>query len=146
MKLGNYKGRKVTEPDFWKKLLILRYSWKVLQISTKSDTLIFFLKTALTSFFVFGLKLVLNMLFNLNEIYFFQKNLQFGDIWPRNRQKIAQIEVFSHFLDFTLLVFLDFPHNERWAWCLVLLLQFTIPVNVFLLLLVTVIRVPNHFV
>ena len=45
----------------------------------------------------------------------FQKNLQFRDIWPRNRQKIAQIKVFDHFLDFALLVFLDFAHHDRWA-------------------------------
>ena len=45
----------------------------------------------------------------------FQKNLQFRDIYPRNRPKIVQIEVFGHFLDFTLLVFLDFAHNDRWA-------------------------------
>ena len=64
----------------------------------------------------------------------FQKNLQFGDIWRRNRQKIAQIEVFRHFLDFALLVFLDFPHNDRCAWCLVVFLQFAGPVNVFLFL------------
>ena len=43
----------------------------------------------------------------------FQKNLQFGDMSPKNRQKIAQIEVFGHFLDFALLVFLDFAHNDR---------------------------------
>ena len=49
----------------------------------------------------------------------FQKNLQFRDIWPRNLQKIAQIEVFGCFLDFTLLVFLGFAHNDRWAKCLV---------------------------
>ena len=36
----------------------------------------------------------------------FQKNLQFWDIWPRNPPQIAQIEVFGHFLDFALLVFL----------------------------------------
>ena len=41
IKLGNYKGRKVAEPDIWKKFLIWRYSWKGLQISPKSDTLIF---------------------------------------------------------------------------------------------------------
>ena len=52
-KLGDYKGRKVTEPDFWKKFLIWRYSRKGLQISPKSDTLIFFSKTALTIFFGF---------------------------------------------------------------------------------------------
>ena len=73
MKLGDYKGRKVTEPDFWKKFLIWRYSQKGLQISPKSDTLIFFSKTALTIFLVFGLKLVLNMAFNLNETYFSEK-------------------------------------------------------------------------
>ena len=36
MKLGDYKGRKVTEPDFWKKSLIWRYLRKGLQISPKS--------------------------------------------------------------------------------------------------------------
>ena len=70
MKLGDYKGRKVTELDFWKKFLIWRYLQKGLQISPKSDTLIFFSKTALMIFFVFGLKLVLNVTFNLNETYF----------------------------------------------------------------------------
>ena len=116
MKLGDYKGGKVTEPDFWKKFLNWRYSQKSIQISPKSDTLIFFSKTAVTIFLIFGLKLVLNMTFNLNET-FFQKKLQFRDIWPRNRQKIAQIEVFGNFLDFASLVFLDFARNDRWAWC-----------------------------
>ena len=37
MKLGDYKCRKVTEPDFWKKFVIWRYSRKGLQISPKSD-------------------------------------------------------------------------------------------------------------
>ena len=73
MKLGDYKGRKVTEPDFWKKFLIWRYSRKGLQISPKSDTFIFFSKTALTIFLVFGLKLVLNMTFSLNETCFSEK-------------------------------------------------------------------------
>ena len=73
IKLGDYKGRKVTEPDFWKKFLIWRYSPKGLQISPKSDTLIFFSKTALMIFLVFGLKLALNMTFNLNETYFSEK-------------------------------------------------------------------------
>ena len=91
--------------------------------------MIFFSKTALTIFLVFGLKLVLNM-------KNFKKILQFGPIWPRNRQIIAQIEVFGHFLDFTSLVFLDFAHNDRWAWCLVVFLQFAGPVSVFLFFLV----------
>ena len=64
----------------------------------------------------------------------FQKNLQFGDIWPQNRQKIAQVKVSGHFLDFSSLVFPDFAHNDRWAWCLVIFLQFVGPVDVFLLI------------
>ena len=64
----------------------------------------------------------------------FQKNLQFGDIWRRNRQKIAQIEVFGHFLDFATLVFLDSAHNDRWV-CLVVFLQSVDPANVFLFIL-----------
>ena len=73
MKLGDYEGRKVTEPDVWKKILIWRYSQKGIQISPKSDTLIFLSKTAETIFLVFGLKLVLNMTFNLNKTYFSEK-------------------------------------------------------------------------
>ena len=82
MKLGDYKGRKVTEPDFWKKFLIWRYSRKGLQISPKSDTFIFFSKTALMIFLVFGVKLVLNMTFNLNETFFPEKiyNLKIFDL------------------------------------------------------------------
>ena len=64
---------KVTEPDFWKKFLIWRYLRKRLQISPKSDILIFFSRTAATIFLVFGLKLVLNMIVNLNETYFPEK-------------------------------------------------------------------------
>ena len=60
----------------------------------------------------------------------FQKNLQFRDIWPWHRQKIAQIEVLGHFLDFASLAFLDFAHKDRWAWCLVVFLQFAGLVNV----------------
>ena len=62
----------------------------------------------------------------------FQKNLQFPDICSRNLQKIAQIEVFGHFLDFTSLLFLNFTYNDMWAWCLVVFSQFADPVNVFL--------------
>ena len=61
MKLGDYKGRKVTEADFWKEFLIWRYTSKRLQISPKSETLILFSKLALTMFLVFGQNLVLNM-------------------------------------------------------------------------------------
>ena len=67
------------------------------------------------------------MTFNLNKNYFSEK-FAIWDIWPRNRHKIAQIEVFGHFLDFASLVFLDFARNDRWAWCLVVFLQFACPV------------------
>ena len=58
------------QSNFWKKFLIWRFLGKGLQVSPKSDTLIFFSKVVLTIFLVFGLKLVLNMTFNLNETYF----------------------------------------------------------------------------
>ena len=133
MKLGDYKGRKVTEPDFWKKFLIWRYSQKGLQISPKSDTLIFFSKMALTIFLDFSLKLVLNLTFNLSETYFSEKCPIWRYLTSKLSKKPARIEVLGHFLDFAWLVFLDFAHNNRWAWCLFVLLQFSGPVNVSLL-------------
>ena len=97
MKLGNYKGKKVTEPDFWKKLLIWRYSRKRLQISPKPDTLIFFSRTAPTIFLVFGLKLVLNMTFNLNKNLFFRScNLEiFGFEIVQKLPKLRFLAIFS---------------------------------------------------
>ena len=53
-----------------------------------------------------------------------------GIYCPKN----TQIDAFGHFLNFAWLVFLDFAHNGRWAWCLVVFLQFAGTVNVFLLL------------
>ena len=41
MKFRDYKGGKVTEPDFWKKFVIWRYSRKGLQISPRWDNFIF---------------------------------------------------------------------------------------------------------
>ena len=124
MKLGDYKGRIVTEPDFWKKFLIWRYSLKRLQISPKSDTDNFF-----------GFRPEVSTKYHLQ----FEWNLFFGKICYLEMfdleivKKIAQIKVFGHFLDFASLVFLDFTHNDRWAWCLVVFLHFAGPVNVFLL-------------
>ena len=83
-----------------------------IDIDIDIDTLIFFSKVALLIFLVFDLKLVLNMTFNLNETYFSEKFV----IWrylTSKLSKIAQIEVFGHFLDFASLVFLDFVHNDR---------------------------------
>ena len=105
MKLGDYKGRKVTEPDFWKKFLIWRYSRKGLQISPKSDTLIFFSKTALTIFLVFGLKLVLNMTFNLNETYFSEKFA----IWRYLTSKLSKNSPNWGFCPFSQLCIISSP-------------------------------------
>ena len=132
MKLGDYKGRKVTQPDFWKKFLIWTYLQKVLQISPKSDTLIFFSKTAVTILSVFGLKSLLNMTFNLNEIYFSEKIVILRYLASRSSKKLPKLSFFSHFLDFILSILLDFAHNDRWAWCLFIFLQFTGPVKAFL--------------
>ena len=71
--LGDYTRRKATDLDFWKKLLIWRYSRKSIQICPKSDTLMFYSKVAPTMFLVFGLKLVLNITFHLNETWFSEK-------------------------------------------------------------------------
>ena len=83
-------------------------------------------------FLIFGLKLVLNVTFNLSETYFSKRicNLEIFDL--EIVKKTAQIEVFGHFLDFASLVFLDFADNNRWAWFQVVFLQFVGPVNLFL--------------
>ena len=131
MKLGDYKGRKVTEPDFWKKILIWKYSRKGLQISPKSDTLIFFSKTALTIFLVFGLKLALNMTFSLNETHFSEKFAICRYLTCKKKKKLPKLR-FLVIFSTSSLVFLDFSHNDRWTWCLIVFLQFAGPVNVFL--------------
>ena len=97
MKLGDYKGRKVTEPDFWKKFLIWRYSRKRLQIIPKSDTLIFFSKTLPTIFLIFGLKLVLNMTFNLNETYFSEKFAIWRYLTAKSSKKIPTLRFLTIF-------------------------------------------------
>ena len=104
MKLGDYKGRKVTEPDFWKKFLIWRYSRKGLQITPKSDTLIFFSKTALTVFLVFGLKLVLNMTFNLHETYFSEKFAVWRYLSLKSSKKLPKLRFLAIFLSLPLLL------------------------------------------
>ena len=63
---------------------------KRLQITRKLNTLMFFSKTTLTTFLVFGLKLVLNMTFNLNETYFPEK---FG-IWRYLTSKLSKFGCF----------------------------------------------------
>ena len=107
MKLGDYKGRKVTQPDFWKKFLFGDIRKKVSKLA-QNQTLIFFSKTAQTSFLGFGLKLVLIMTFNLNEIYFSEKfaiwrylisksskNCPNWGFWPFSRLCIISFPWFS---------------------------------------------------
>ena len=60
------------QPDFEKNCWFGDIRRKVSKL-TQNQTLIFFSKTALTIFLVFGLKLVLNITFNLNETYFSEK-------------------------------------------------------------------------
>ena len=96
MKLGDYKGRKVTEPDFWKKFLIWRYSQKTLQISPKSDTLIFFSKTALTIFSGFWPEVSDKYDLQFEWNLFFRKTYKL-EIFDLDNVKIAQIEVFGFF-------------------------------------------------
>ena len=132
MKLGDYKGRKATEPDFWKRFLICKYSRKGLQISPKSDIFDIFLKNSCNCFFGFWPEVSTKYNLHFETNLFFRKicNLDISDLEIGN--KIPQIEVFGHFLDFASLVFLYFAHNDRWAWYLVVFLQFAGPVNVFL--------------
>ena len=99
MKLGDYKGRKVTEPDFWKKFLIWRYSRKGLQISPKSDTDIF-LKNGSDKFFGFWPEVSTNY------------DLQFE--WNLFFRKICYLEIF----DFKIVKIWLFSYN-----CLVLLMH-----------------------
>ena len=134
MKLGDYKGRKVTEPGFWKKLLILRYSRKGHQISPKSDTLIFFSKTALTIFFGFWPEVSTKYELQFDWDYFSEEFAIWRYLTSKSSKNYPNWG-FGHFLDLALLVFLDFAHNDRLAWCLVVFLQFASPVNVFLFLI-----------
>ena len=78
-----------SQPDFWKKFWIWRYLRKRLQISPKSDTSIFFSNTALTIFWVFGQKLVLNKTY-LNETYFSEKFA----IWRYLTSKLSKFGCF----------------------------------------------------
>ena len=102
----------MTEPDFWKKYLIWRCLWKGLQISPKSDTLIFFSKTALTAILVFGLKLVLNMTFNFNETYFSEKFI----ICRYLTTKLSKNCPNWGFRSFSRLCIISFPWFCTWWW------------------------------
>ena len=126
---SDFFGWKVTEPNFWQKFSIL--DLEIFQKRSPNWAKIrkfdIFLKNGSNNFFGFWLEV------STKYETIFQKNLQFGDIWPQNCLKNSQIEVFGHFHHFASLVFLDFVHNDTLGWCLVVFLQFIGPVNVFLL-------------
>ena len=107
IKLGDYKGRKVIEPDFWKQFLIWRYLWKHPKISPKWDTLIFgwlvgnavFSETALRSFMIFCIKLGDHKGRKVTELDIWKKLL----IWRYSRKRF-QISPKSDTLIFGQLV------------------------------------------
>ena len=72
-----------------------RYLRKGLQFSPKSNTLIFFSKTAQTIFLIFGLMLVLNMAFNLNEICFSEKIAIWRYLASKSSKSCPQIEILA---------------------------------------------------
>ena len=133
MKLVDYKGRRVTEPGFWKKFLIWRYSPKGLQISPKK----------LVKHFDIFLKYGSNKFFGFWPEVSTKYDLQFG--WNLFFRKIFNLEIFDFeivincpnwsYWPFSRLCIISFSHNDRWAWCLVIFLQFAGPVSVFLFLL-----------
>ena len=129
MKLGAIKVEKLPNQIFEKN----SWFYDICERSPKSDTSMFFRETALRIFLVFGLKLVLNMTFNLNGTYFLETFAIWKYLTSKSFKKSVRIAVFGNFLDFASLGFLDFAHNGRWAWCLVVFLQFASPVNVFVL-------------
>ena len=93
---GDYKGRKVTVLDFSKKNLIRGIREKVSKLA-QNQTLIFFSKTALTIFLVFGLKLVLSMTFNLNETYSSEKFAISRYLASKSSQRKPKLTFFAIF-------------------------------------------------
>ena len=132
LKLRDYKGRKVTGSDFLKKILDLEIFAKRSPNYPKIRHFDIFLKNGSNSFFGFwsevSTKYDLQFVWNL----FFRKICSLEIFVLEIVKKIAQIEVFGYFLEFASFAFLDFAHNDRWAKCLVVFLQFAGPVNVFL--------------
>ena len=99
MMLGDYKDRKVTQPDFWKKKkMVWKYSRKGLQISPESDTESdIFLKNGSNDFFGFWPEVSTKYDLQFEWSLFFRKicNLEIFDL--KIVKKIAQIEVLAIF-------------------------------------------------
>ena len=92
--ISSCKDRKRQSRIFGKKILVWRYSQKGLQISPKSGILI----TALTIFLVFGLKLVLNVIFNLNETYFSEKSAIWRYLTLKSSKKLPKLRFLAIFM------------------------------------------------
>ena len=105
LKLGDYKGRKVIEPDFWKSSWFRDVLEKVSKLA-QNQTLWYFSQKQLHWFFlIFGLKLVLNMTYNLNEIYFLEKIA----IWRYLASKLSKNCPNWGFWPFSRLCIVSFP-------------------------------------
>ena len=110
MKLGDYKGRKVTELDFWKKFLIWRYS--------QNQTLWYFSQIG---FYWFGFWPEISTEYDLQFEWnlFFRKicSLEIFDLETVQKLPKLRFLVIASlvFIDFAPLVLLDFEHNDRWA-------------------------------
>ena len=129
IRLGDYKGR-ATEPDFWKQFLIWRYLQKSLKLA-QNQTHWYFSKKGSNDFLGFwpevNTKCDLQCEWNL----YFRKicNFEiFGLEIIKKLPKLRFLAIFSTLHHY-------FAQNDRYAWCLVVFLQFTSPVNVFFLLL-----------
>ena len=114
MKLGDYKGRKVTA-GFLKKILDLEIFAKRSPNQPKIRHFDIFLKNGSNDFFSFWpeVSTKYDLQFELN--LFFRKicNLETFDL--KIVKKLPKLRFFGHFLDFASLVCLDFAHNDRWA-------------------------------
>ena len=96
MKLEDYKGRKVTEPDFRKKILIWGFTRKSLQISPKSDTDIF-LKNGCNDFFGFWPEVNTKYEFQFEWNLFFRKNCNFEIFGLEIVKKLPKLRFFTIF-------------------------------------------------
>ena len=83
MKLGDYKVRIVTEPDFPKKIRFPGNWAKTGNFYSKSDSLIFSSKFPLRILLIFGVKLGLYKGFKLAETNF-SKKCRFPGKWEKN--------------------------------------------------------------
>ena len=95
MKLGDNKPRKVTEPDFSKKISLAQIWAKRAQNGPKSRFFIFFCKTALTIFLILCMKLGDYKGYHSAKKTFSGK-ISFGPNWARNGPNGPEIYVVDY--------------------------------------------------